>query len=80
MKEQAGKMITFRKKIYRDLETLQEDLDVFLEHYNKERTHQGKRCQGRTPMQTFLDARELAYEKRLAICEWTCNRRPLVDT
>ena len=51
--------------------TLQTDLDAFLEHYNlehynKERTHQGKRCQGRTPMQTFLDARELAYEKRLA--------------
>jgi transposase InsO family protein len=58
--------ITFRKKIYRDLETLQADLDAFLKHYNNERTHQGKRCQGRTPMQTFLDARELAYEKRLA--------------
>ena len=58
--------ITFRKKIYRELETLQADLDAFLAHYNNERTHQGKRCQGRTPMQTFLDARELAYEKRLA--------------
>jgi transposase InsO family protein len=58
--------ITFRKKIYRELETLQADLDAFLEHYNNERTHQGKRCQGRTPMQTFLDGRELAYEKRLA--------------
>jgi transposase InsO family protein len=58
--------ITFRKKIYRELETLQADLDAFVEHYNKERTHQGKRCPGRTPMQTFLDARELAYEKRLA--------------
>jgi transposase InsO family protein len=57
--------ITFRKKIYRELETLQADLDAFLEHYNNERTHQGKRCQGRTPMQTFLDGRELAYEKRL---------------
>lgn len=45
---------------------MQADLDAFLEHYNNERTHQGKRCQGRTPMQTFLDARELAYEKRLA--------------
>ena len=57
--------ITFRKKIYREIDTLQGDLDAFLEHYNTERTHQGKRCQGRTPMQTFLDARELAYEKRL---------------
>jgi hypothetical protein len=58
--------ITFRKKIYRELDTLQKDLDAFLEHYNNERTHQGKRCQGRTPIQTFLGARELAYEKRLA--------------
>lgn len=58
--------IDFRKKIYRGIETLQADLDAFLKHYNNERTHQGKRCQGRTPMQTFLDAREMAYEKRLA--------------
>lgn len=58
--------ITFRKKIYRDLETLQADLHAFLAHYNNERTHQGKRCQRRTPLQTFLDARELAWEKRLA--------------
>jgi transposase InsO family protein len=58
--------ITFRKKIYRELDTLQGDLDTFLKHYNSERTHLGKRCQGRTPMQTFLDAQELAYEKRLA--------------
>jgi len=58
--------ITFRKKIYRDLETLQADLHAFLAHYNNERTHQGKRCQGRTPLQTFLDAREVAWEKRLA--------------
>ena len=58
--------VTFRKKIYRELDTLQADLDAFLRHYNYERTHQGKRCRGRTPMQTLLDARELAYEKRLA--------------
>ena len=44
--------ITFRKKIYRELETLQTDLDAFLEHYNIEKTHQGKRCQKRTRMQT----------------------------
>ena len=52
--------ITFRKKIYRELGTLQADLDAFLKHYNNERTHQGKRCQGRTPMQAFLYVRELA--------------------
>jgi transposase InsO family protein len=69
--------ITFRKKIYRELETLQADLDAFLEHYNNERTHQGKRCQGRTPMQTFLDARELAYEKRLAAGAGAENGPPI---
>jgi transposase InsO family protein len=57
--------ITFRKKIYTTLDELQDDLDAFVEHYNAERTHQGKRCQGRTPMQTFLDGLPLAYEKQL---------------
>ena len=27
---------------------MQEDLDIFINDYNKERTNQGKRCQGRT--------------------------------
>jgi transposase InsO family protein len=56
----------FRRKIYRTLEELQDDLDAFLRRYNEERTHQGKRCQGRTPMQTFLDSKPLAEEKRIA--------------
>ena len=34
--------------------------------FNNERTHQGKRCQGRTPMTTFLDGLELFREKNLA--------------
>ena len=37
------------------LEELQTDLDEWLRRYNEERTHQGKMCCGRTPMQTFLD-------------------------
>jgi len=40
--------LTFRKKIYRELDPLPADLDAFLEHYHKERTHQGKRRQGRS--------------------------------
>ena len=72
--------ITFRKKIYRELESLQVDLDAFLEHYNNERTHQGKRCQGRTPMQTFLDTRELAYEKRLAAGAAAENGPPICSS
>lgn len=55
----------FRKKIYRTIDELQEDLDVWVEHYNKERTHTGKFCFGKTPMQTFLETIHLAREKAL---------------
>ena len=57
--------ITFRKKIYQELEELQYDLDEWLEVYNNERTHQGKRCEGKTPMQTFLDGLQLVDQKNL---------------
>jgi transposase InsO family protein len=51
--------VTFRKKVYSDLETLQSDLDGYMNGYNSTRTHQGKRCQGRTPMETFLEGKNL---------------------
>jgi transposase InsO family protein len=57
--------ITFRKKIYSDLETLQVDLDKYMNKYNRERTHQGKRCKGKTPMETFTDGKVLYEEKNL---------------
>jgi len=57
--------ISFRKKIYGDLETLQTDLDGYMNHYNHERTHQGKRCQGRTPMQSFIDGKQYFAQKNL---------------
>ena len=57
--------VAFRRKIYRTLDELQADLDDFVRAYNESRTHQGKRCQGRTPMLTFLDALALAYEKQI---------------
>lgn len=57
--------IAFRKKIYSNLEALQEDLEKFMERYNKERTHQKKRCQGRTPMATFIEGKMLYEEKDL---------------
>ena len=58
--------VTFRKKIYRDIETLQFDLDLWLEEYNHERTHQGKMCCGRTPMETLEDGKRLWEEKKIA--------------
>jgi transposase InsO family protein len=57
--------ITFRKKIYQTVEELQKDLDEWLDHYNNDRTHQGKRCQGRTPMETFKAGLDLARQKNL---------------
>ncbi|MCB9464333.1 MAG: IS481 family transposase [Candidatus Eisenbacteria bacterium] len=59
--------VTFRKKVYSDLETLQADLDAWIDHYNNERTHQGKMCCGRTPMQTMRDARSIWEEKVVAL-------------
>lgn len=58
--------VTFRKKIYRTLEELQTDLDVWMEEYNHQRPHQGRWCYGKTPMQTFVDSVLLAKEKILA--------------
>jgi transposase InsO family protein len=43
--------VTFRKKIYRTLDELQLDSDLWLKQYNEERPHQGRWCYGKTPMQ-----------------------------
>lgn len=56
---------TFRKKIYTTVEELQQDLDIWLVDYNTQRTHQGRWCYGKTPMQTFLDSVQIAKEKVL---------------
>jgi transposase InsO family protein len=58
--------IAFRRKIYRSIEALQTDLDVWIAGYNEERPHQGRWCFGKTPMQTFLDAIPIAKEKMIA--------------
>ena len=54
--------VAFRKKLYTSLEEIQVDLDEYMDRYNTKRTNQGKRCQGRTPRQTFDDSYEL-YKK-----------------
>jgi transposase InsO family protein len=58
--------VAFRKKVYRTLEELQYDLDVWIESYNRERTHHGKRCNGRTPYETFEDGKAVVKEKMIA--------------
>jgi len=57
--------VAFRKKIYTSLEELQADLDQWLEFYNRERTHSGKYCEGRTPLQTLRETKHLAHQKQL---------------
>lgn len=57
--------VTFRKKLYADLDTLQADLDEWLRYYNHERTHQGKMCCGRTPMDTLEEGKQLWKEKHI---------------
>lgn len=51
--------MVFRKKLYTTLEEMQKDLDDFMKYYNFDRTNQGKRCQSRTPYETFLEGKEL---------------------
>jgi hypothetical protein len=58
--------VAFRKKIYGSIAELQSDLDQWIAGYNEERPHQGRWCFGKTPMQTFLDAKPLAKEKLIA--------------
>jgi len=55
--------VTFRRKIYETLDALQADLDLWLRYYNVERTHQGKMCCGRTPLQTMIDGKEVWTQK-----------------
>ena len=57
--------VAFRKKIYRSIEEIQTDLNNWMWYYNNERTHSGKYCYGKTPMQTFIDTKSIAEEKLL---------------
>ena len=55
--------VAFRRKLYYSLEELRVDLDAWIAEYNTERTHHGKMCCGRAPMQTLLDGKQLWMEK-----------------
>jgi hypothetical protein len=55
----------FRRKIYSSLEQLQADVDEWVDRYNKERTHSGKHCFGKTPWQTLQESKHLATAKML---------------
>ena len=55
----------FRRKLYNHLDELQVDVDEWVRTYNEERTHSGKYCFGKTPMQTLADSLHLAFDKQL---------------
>lgn len=57
--------VAFRKKIYSSMEELQKDINKWLEEYNGERPHTGKYCYGKTPLQTFVEAKHLAQQKMI---------------
>ena len=57
--------IAFRKRSYATIEQLQVDLDAWMVEYNQARSHQGRWCYGKTPMQTFLDTLPIAKEKSI---------------
>ena len=57
--------IVFRKKLYSSIEEMQNDLDKWIEEYNEQRTHTGKYCYGKTPVQTLMDSLQLAKDKML---------------
>lgn len=60
---QESYQVAFRRKLYLSLDELQIDLDAWLAYYNNERTHQGKMCCGRTPLQTLITGKEAWNEK-----------------
>lgn len=55
--------ILFRKKLYHSLADLQTDVDEWLRKYNHDRPHSGRFCFGKTPYQTFLDSKHIAFQK-----------------
>lgn len=59
---QEFNQVTLQKKLYDS----QKDLDEWMKYYNSDRTHHGKRCCGRTPMETLLDGKSIWADKNLA--------------
>ena len=57
--------VAFRKKLYSSLDEMQHDLDEWMKYYNQERTHSGRYCYGKTPMETFQESLILARQKMI---------------
>jgi transposase InsO family protein len=55
--------IAFRQQLYDTVESLQRNLDTWLEHYNTERPHQGYRNMGKRPVETIDSFSESVREE-----------------
>lgn len=53
------------KKLYSSIEQLQQDVDDWVNSYNCTQPHSGRYCYGKTPMQTFLDSKQIVQKKML---------------
>jgi hypothetical protein len=51
--------VGFRKTVYAGVESLQRDRDDGRVYDDSERTHQGKMCRGRTPLETPDDGKRI---------------------
>lgn len=71
--------IVFRKKIFHTLDELQAELDAWITWYNHERTHEGKYCFGKTPWQTFMESKYLAFEKQIKNVPWRAAEASSID-
>lgn len=71
--------IVFRKKVFSTIEELQKELDGWIDWYNHERTHSGKYCFGKTPWQTFMDSKSLAFEKQIKNVPWSAAESSSID-
>ncbi len=58
--------VACRQRLSATLEDLQADLDRFLDDDPTNRPHQGRWCDGTTPLHTFLESLELAQETQIA--------------
>lgn len=53
----------FRTKLYQSVEALQKDLDKWLLHYNRERSHQGYRNRGERPFDRIIEWKKNARKE-----------------
>ena len=62
-KPRSPRKVAFRKKIYRSITELQDDLDSWVQSYNEERPHQGRWCSARRQRRPSLTRRRLRRRK-----------------